>query len=285
MLVATNQSRLFRVDISTARLLDAPGLQLPGPVLASPAQSGELIYLGLSDRNLVALGRGDQREQWQLETDRGIWAQPLLHEDVLYVPSLDHNLYAVDAESGAVLWSLDLGGALVGTPVIHEGHLYVGSFNRMLYDISLDGVILAQYETRDWVWDAPALVDGILYFGDISGTVYAVDTRNGLNERWRVPVAGRGIRSTPVVTDEYVIVGSRDQRVYWLNRVDGSTFFFRELAGEILGDMLYFELDTPIQAGEPDDDGRYVVVNTLANQQFLVAYTVSSGRELWTYSR
>jgi outer membrane protein assembly factor BamB len=284
LLVATNQSRLFAIDLPTARMVDASGFVLPGPVLAAPRQLNGLVYLPLGDRDLLALSSDNFAEEWRISTERGVWAEPLIHEGIVYVSSLDHHLYAVDAESGTVNWQLDLGGAIVGTPVIHEGRLYVGSFDRKLYEVTLDGTISDQYVTEDWVWGAPTLVDNVLYFGDISGTVYALSVENGLTELWREKVAGRAIRATPVVIDEYVIVGSRDNRVYWLSREDGSVFFFREMSGEILADMLYLEMD-PIQEDEPDDDGRYVIVNTLANQQFLVAFTLTSGREVWTYAR
>jgi hypothetical protein len=79
-----------------------------------------------------------------------------------------------------------------------------------------------------------------------------------------------------LVTGEYVIVGSRDQKIYWLDQEDGSTFFSREVAGEVLSDLLLIEPSETVDIPEP-----YVIVAIPANENALFAFTLQSGERVW----
>lgn len=282
LLVATNHNKLFRIDLPTARPASTAGTDLPGAVLADPVLADSRLLLGLAESDLVALeGQSFSTEAWRIETQRGVWSDPLLLDDVLYFGTIDHHLIAVNASTGAELWRLNLGGAVVGQPAFRDGHLYVGSLARKLFDISLDGRILAEYNTEDWVWASPALVDGVLYAADLSGTVYALGVDSGgFRELWRAKPAGDSIAGKPLVWNEYVIVGSRDRNVYWLNRSNGTTFFFRTVADEVLSDPVLIEPDEMVDIPEA-----YVIVSTVAHGELLVAFTAQNGERVWTYRR
>lgn len=281
LLIASHTERLFQVDIATARAdRDADGTEISGQVVADPVVGEELVYVGLSERDLVALSRADQTERWRFETNHGVWSEPLLVDDALYFTSLDHQLYALDAATGDELWRVDLQGAAPEEPVYYEGRLYVGSFARKVFEISLDGEILSEFSTRDWVWETPVVVDDVLYAGDLSGMVYALDiSGDGLNPLWQAQVSGRAIGTTPVVSGDYVIVGSRENKVYWLSREDGSTFFSRDVGGEVLSDLLIVEPNDEVDIPEP-----LLIVSTPTLQEVLVAFTLQNGERVWTYA-
>ncbi len=277
LLVLSNTERLFEVNLARADARLEEGKELPGRVLASPLLGEELVYVG-AERTLLALERDSHQLRWSFETGQSIWSQPLLLDGMLLFTSLDHNLYALDPQDGAEIWRLDLGGAAPVAPVVYEGQLYTGSFSRKIFKISGQGSILAEFSTEDWVWGAPAIVDGVLYAADLGGNVYALEIREeSFRLLWQSEVSERAIRATPVASGEYVIVAGRDQKLYWLDRDDGRTYFTRELAGEIVSDMLL--LDQGADA-EP-----LLAVSTLANEDALVAYGVQNGERRWTYSR
>jgi outer membrane protein assembly factor BamB len=282
LLVATNHNKLFRIDLPTGRTATTTGVDLPGGVLVDPVLTGDKLVLGLAEADLVALEGADfTTEAWRIDTQRGVWADPLLVDDTLYFGSLDHHLRAVNVETGAELWQLDLGGAVMGQPVYNDGHLYVGSLARKVFDISADGQILSQFDTVDWVWGSPTLVDGVLYTADLSGTVYALEVgADGFREVWRAKPAADSIVGRPVVWNEYVIVGARDRNVYWLNREDGSTFFARPVADEVLTDPVLIEPDESVDIPEA-----YVIFSTITNGELLVAFTAQNGERVWSYGR
>jgi outer membrane protein assembly factor BamB len=203
-------------------------------------------------------------------------------DDTLFVTSLDHHLYALDPETGGVRWQLDLEGAVSSTPIYNDGFLYVGSFARKLFKISIDGEIVAQFDTHDWIWGEPTYLDGILYAADLAGYVYALeDNGDSFTAVWEPrKVANGAIRATPLVTGDTIILGSRDRNTYWINRETGVELFHREMVGEVLADLLLLEPSETLNIPEP-----MVIVGTMANEELLVAFSLGEGQRLWRYGR
>ncbi|MBE2183730.1 MAG: PQQ-binding-like beta-propeller repeat protein [Anaerolineae bacterium] len=284
LLVVSYDRGIFEVDVPSARINNPTGYAVNGLVTGYSLMADELLYVPLSSNSMTARTVNGFGEAWRLTTRQSNWAQPLLVEDTLYLSSLDHSLYAMNPESGEVLWEAALGGAMTSSPVYADGYLYVGTFGRKLLklDPQNNGQIVASYDTHDWVWGSPALVDGTLYFGDVSGWLYAVtDDGDTFTPVWEpVQVATRAIIATPVVTDQSIIVGSRDHNLFWVNRDTGAVEITRQMQGEVLGNLLL------IQPSEENDLSRdLVVVSTMNAAEFVVAYSADNGERVWVYSR
>ena len=162
----------------------------------------------------------------------------------------------------------------------------MASLSGDVYAISLDGDILNTFRARDWVWGTPTLKDAVLYVPDLGGNVYALDTQNDLALLWRSDdVITDGIRTTPVVLDDVVIVGSRDKKLYWLdretgllsNRVNQNPI---QLDGEVLSNMLYLEQDEAL-----DIEQDLLIVSTLSKRELVVGFNANTGERLWTHRR
>lgn len=289
LLVAGFNQTLYNVDLPTARVENGSGTPIAnvtGHLVADPVMNDQFIYVGLSTKNLLALNRDDYSVAWKVETEHGVWSKPVLVDNTLYFTSLDHHLYAVDAQTGKQRWTFDVQGAAPASPAFANGKLYVGSFARKIFEVSTDGQLLNSYDTLDWVWNTPTVVDNMLYTADLVGNVYALDTANGLKEVWKVRPSTMSIRPSPLVTDKYVLVASRDQKLYWLKREDGTQVMdnegrplVREMQSPIFSDILLIQANQAAGISEP-----MVVVSTLSPGQMLVAYTLEEGRFLWTYS-
>lgn len=279
LLAPSYDMRLITVDLPVARV-DGPPTDLKQHLVSSPVVGDGLIYMGLGDHDLVALDAGNMSEVWRVPTGHGVWADPLLVEDTLYFTSMDHFLYAADARTGELRWKTDLHGALTSTPVFSDGHLYIGGFANKVFDVSAQtGDILGEFETAEWVWSSPTLADGVLYVSDLSGTVYAIDAAS-LTAKWQTKAASRGIAQSPLVTENVVVVGSRDQNVYWLNRETGEVMDSKAVAGEVLANLVLVEPGEDSNVSEP-----LVIVSTSAPQELLVAFTLDRGQKLWAYGR
>ncbi len=279
LVAAAYESKLFEIDPARADLVNADGIGLPGRVVGNPLLTEDFIYMPISNGGLVALDPTTFAETWKFTGDegKGVWSQPLLLDGTLYVPAMNHFLFALDAQTGAELWRVDLGGAVASTPVFANDALYVGSFARKVFKITTDGSIAAEFATNDWVWGAPAVVDNTIYVTDLGGNVYALeDTGTSLSEAWNRKVAGRGIRMSPLVTDDTIIVGSRDHFVYWINRENGEEIFKRETRGEVLSNLLLIEPNETVR--DP-----LIIVSTIAHEELLVAYTLEQGERRWVY--
>jgi outer membrane protein assembly factor BamB len=148
----------------------------------------------------------------------------------------------------------------------------------------LDGEIEASYDTDEWVWGAPYIDEqGMLYAADLAGTVYKLDAATLTdNDGWKVTIAEGAIRTTPLVRNEYVVVGSRDESVYWLDRNTGELLFSRNLDGEILADILFFPANVDEENAIEED---MVIVSTMSNREALVAFRAADGERIWTFRR
>lgn len=330
-------SHIYMIDLPSARVeAPAAGIALAaglanernaGHIIIPPILAQDTLYIGFSEQNFLALDvTNDFTERWRFVTERGIWGKPLLvvESNTLYIPGMDHHLFALNAETGEERWRLDLGGAVAGTPVYHNGYLFIGSFDRKLFMIKTPdavdggeaGEIVAVFETKGWVWGSPTLDDsGMLYVADLEGQVYALrvnypgsgfggdDTANteaGFEEVWSRQVAQRGIRPSPLVTRDYVVVGSRDQRVYWLNRETGETSFQQTLSAEVLSDLMLIpteastdaareDAQTALDAAPINPNGAVVqglvIVSSMNFQELLVAFNLETSARTWGYSR
>ena len=280
VIIADHNRRLLRVDSVIVEVQRS--FPLVDKVVANPLAVGGVLYVPFLNGGLSAISLDDYRELWRFPTDAGIWAHPLLVDEMLILSSIDHYLYAVDRATGQLIWSVDLGGAVASTPLLANDRLYVGSFNKSFFEISLDGAILSQYATQNWVWGTPAVDEnGIVYVTDLSGYVHALDTSGGLRERWSAQIAERGIRTGPIVYGERVIVASRDGKVYWLDRYDGELINAREIDGrpELLGDMMLLEPSPTLAIDAP-----LLLVNSVDEGRLLIAFGID-GRQTWVYPR
>jgi len=282
LLVPSFDKKLFVADFTAARIDDPTGVTVPEQIVANVTVTDTMIYVPLRQHDVVALNRSDMTQVWDFPTEHGVWAQPLVVGNVVYITSLDHFLYAVDAETGTQIWKADLDGALTSIPAYQDGHLYIGSLGRKIFDVlASDGSIVAQYDAHDWVWGTPKVQDNTLYVGDMAGYVYALNiSADGFSEKWVVQPATRAIRATPVLTDKAVIIGSRDNNVYWLNPENGSTTFSRQMAGEVLSDMIVI---TPEQ--NPGLSDSLLLVSTMTSHELLVGFTLDNGERRWAYGR
>jgi outer membrane protein assembly factor BamB len=291
LLAATQDGRLLTFDITSAQVENATGLTLQerGDVVTDLVQGNGAVFIGLAQQ-LLALDIDTLETRWSQETEHAVWAEPIIVDDVVYFVSLDHFMYAVNLETGDLLWQQDIRAAAAGTPAYHPdtNQLYVGTFESRVLAIDAEsGEIINEFQTDEWVWGGPVLAeeaDGtlMLYVSDLDGVVYKLDpetlTADGMG--WVSQVSNGAIRTPPVVFGDYVVVGSRDQNVYWIDRETGDVEETRQLDGEILSDILFFP------AGSTDElEQDMLVVSSLSNADALVAFAAESGERIWTFRR
>ncbi len=282
LLALSYDRKLFEIEIDAARLQDSAGRDIAGHTVANAVVDGTRMYVPLTEKDLIAYDVETLDVLWRFETERGVWASPLLVDGILYVASMDHSLYAVNAETGALIWERALEGALAATPTLYNDHLYVGSFARRIYQISLDGEVVQNYATNEWVWSSPVIVDDTLYTADLGGWVYALDLSDGqMRELWKRQAATRAIRPSPLVTQDHVVVGSRDHFVYWLDRATGETVVRHEVPAEILAELLLLEPSETINIAEP-----LVIVATQARDNLVFAFPADGNSQpSWKFPR
>lgn len=211
--------------------------------VAGPLASGESIYAPSSDNNLYALDVGGNPRWVFEESKHALWSTPVTDDDTIYQPSMDHHVYAIDAETRASRWvSEDLGGAIAGAPTLgQENVLYVGTFGNQV--VALDtssGEIKWKFQATGWVWAGPLLHEGILYFGDLEGTIFAVDAADQ-TEIWRIQPdtsPERAITGRPVILEDTLYFAAQSGNLYALEPSSGGIRWTKTFEGEFRSDLV-----------------------------------------------
>ena len=168
---------------------------------------------------------------------------------------------AAPAGPGADLepvWSRPLGFSVEGSPAVAGGFVYATSLPGLLVKLDLAGGEeawryepgrtggrtgdaspaadsggggAADFEDDRFGESSPAVADGVVFVGDLLGTLHAVDAESGL-PRWTY-ATGAEIKASPVVVGDRVLVGSYDERFYALDRKSGALLWSVKTEGPV----------------------------------------------------
>lgn len=254
-------------------------------IVAAPIQVEGLVFVGTADNFVLALDADTGALAWEFEVKHSIWSTPTYEDGIIYVGSLDKYVYALDAETGDLLWDQLLGGSISGSIAVGEDLLYVGSFDKQLHALDkATGQIrwsVPEAGTEDWIWAGPTLADGVVYFADKKGNIFAVNAETG-SALWSAQISG-AIVASPVVNGDRVFIasagqlpGAEDQGIRQgaLIALDAKTG--EELWREETSAPLY---TTPVLVGES-----IVIALPPGQTDLLIVYSQADGDELWRFS-
>lgn len=150
---------------------------------ADPELNGE----GFGPENLTL--------QWKFLAGGQIISNPAVVAGVAYFGCTDGNVYAVDASKGTLAWTFQTGFGMVSSPAVVKGKLYTGADSGSVYCINV--------ATGKQIWKTLT--------GNITNNILGSQTGG-------VPYS----RSSPIVEDSKVYVGSLDNKVYCLDANSGN---------------------------------------------------------------
>lgn len=270
ILAATGAGRLLALDAQTGKTLWH--LKLPGWVsMSSPAVKNGRLYVG-AENSVVAVDLKTHKQLWDYkETGSFTDVPPAVSDDgVVVITAAKYHefmtpaekqrwpdarqyaefIYGFDARSGKLLWKTLMGYGpeqpdnASGAPTIAHGRIYVGSpYTDSFFCFAVDtGKQLWEYQVNAPIKGAPAVKDGLVFFGDTHGYLHVLDADTGRRPRNPngSPVDKRKLGGSltdakavalapggPVIINENIFVGSQDGFVYsvsipaWLGRQSG----------------------------------------------------------------
>jgi|GEM_PF-2676064 len=184
------------------------------------------------------------RRVWQYQTNDAVLSSPAVAGGSVFASSADGTIFSVDVTTGKKVWEFApamLVGTGLSSPVIVDDYLYIGSYGLNLSDSTLYGILYclnAQTGRRVWQFktdlpidSSPAVAQGNIYVGDVSGKLYCVNAQNG-TKVWEFPTEGT-ISGTPAVAEGFVYIGSADNKVYCLDAQSGDKQWEFETGGPI----------------------------------------------------
>lgn len=161
-----------------------------GSVHASPAIVGNTIYIGSWDSYLYALDAQSGAEKWRFKTGEdpiiynqvGFQSSPAVVDGVVYVGCRDAHVYAIDAQTGRKKWDYPTSKSWVNvTPAVFDGSVYfaTGDTRRFHAVDARTGRLRFTVPVFTVIFSSPAIADGLAYFGNLNGSLYAVDLKSG----------------------------------------------------------------------------------------------------------
>src|SRR5207237_519654 len=154
--------------------------------------------------------QGPLTPQWTTSVGGGFpiqWTGSIIDGHVVFVTSPAGVISALDLGTGTILWqkSFGAGGDISGTPAASHGILYV-TFVTGVHTGT--GSQRWQASKGNTLTSAPTGAGGVVYVGDYSGVVHALDALTG-QKIWDSPAVGALVDvSSPVVAGGYVFEGS-----------------------------------------------------------------------------
>jgi outer membrane protein assembly factor BamB len=272
-------------DVTVTWSFPAPATDIKlGSVYGGVVLANDKLFFADGYGLLYALNAADGTPAWQQpfdpDTDTRIWSSPAVNDKLVFVASQDHHVYAVNQATGNLAWkfpadqSLEV-GTFSGSPAVYQDTVYAGSFDDHLYALDLNGNLKWKFKAAGRLWDPPIEIDGTLYFGDLSGYVYAVDAVTG-QAKWPQPgkVEG-GVRATPLIANNKIFVGTDQFKMYALD-MDGHPYWQNPFAGKD-GEMFVV---TPVLSGTS-----LIALPNLAGATptRLYGLNADTGAQLWIY--
>lgn len=240
--------------------------------VATPLVVGDIVYAPNADGNLYVFDLsipGEDKLTGTVPLGGKLWSQPILAGERLIVPSLDHNVHFLDVKTLKEQTSHVLGGAIPGGGVSDGKYFYVGSFDSAMVamDVS-DGTPAWIVPVQSWVWGAPLLVDGTLYFGDLGGNFYEMNAADGKILASFQPDGA--ILASPILVDGHIVFVTENGTVYSLKPGETNPFSLEQLTAKLY--------TAPVAAGD------LILVAPFQSDSSLLIALDKDGKQAWSFS-
>lgn len=219
--VGSNDEHLYALDLSTGK---EKWHYKAAPFKAPVSVRKGLIYVGDSDGIFHCVDAATGKPKWTFKTDSDISSGANFTQDKVLFGSGDENLYCLSLE-GKEQWRFKVpGGPVLGSPVIVGNRTFAAGCDSSLHviDTATGKEVGTPVNLGGQVGATAAVLGDSIFVCTMSDEVLAIDWKKG-EILWRfMPMKNRqGFASAPAATDKLIIAGSKDKRVYGLDRQTG----------------------------------------------------------------
>jgi outer membrane protein assembly factor BamB len=205
------------------RSIDDPDPKAFAPAFkCSPTVTKEAIYVGDEDGGFHAIDPTTGKRKWRFHTNGEIISSPSIVGDKILFGSYDNSLYCLNTK-GEKIWSFETDGYVHCTPAIAGNFTFVTGCDETFRVINIEtGKEASSLPLATYLIASPALKGDFLYFGTYNSEVLSVNWKT-LKVEWRYRDEKRDFpyHSSAAVTEEFVIVGSRDKYLHSIDRKTG----------------------------------------------------------------
>ncbi len=261
--VASQDQNLYAVNLASGK--EVWHFKAPAPFKTSPAVRDGRVYVGDQDGNFFCLDAKKGEQMWKFPAEAEVTSAAGFAGDKVMFGCGDESLYCL-SPNGQKLWQFKVpGGPVMGTPAVEKNTTFCSGCDSKLHVIDIaTGKEQAGVDLDGQTGATPSLKGGVLYVGTMSAQVKAVDLKK--NEVIWTFDSGRSqpFFASTAVGEKLVIAGSRDKRLYAIDRVKGTKVWEFATEGRIEG--------SPVIVGERvyagSLDGNLYVIDLARGTQF-----------------
>jgi outer membrane protein assembly factor BamB len=156
-------------------------------------EAEDLVIIGTSDHEMVALEAATGHVRWSFETRRSVKYAPALDttRGLVAFASFDKSIYILDALTGQNKFEVETENICYTTPLFDGQHLFCGSGDRHMYVINVATMqAVKRIDVKSRVFSSPRLIGNKIIFGTCGGLICEMDPGTlKIDSVWRVPDA------------------------------------------------------------------------------------------------
>src|SRR5699024_2087320 len=229
----TGDRHLYKIDIESGEQVWNMDMGSYASMSAPALQDGAFYFGGADPFQFYAVDLDTKEVLWKTsypDAIAGLDDVPpaIYNNELIYTTALigdsDHPtqvIYAMDIENGEIVWEKEMGSGenvennKSGAPMIYNDKVFVASpitQHFYAYDAKTGEELWSNQ--NDYIAKAPPVADdGIVYFTDAKGHVFAFDVEDGSLKGVK-KLKGTLAPAGPVIMNEHLIVGSQSSEIY-----------------------------------------------------------------------
>ena len=155
------------------------------PIRSTPLVNGNSIFVGTAQGKFFAINKTTAKQVWQYNTGFAINSSAASQDGKVFFSDNKQTVYALKEATGQLLWKFNMGGKqaypwrfdyFYSSPTLYENKLIIGGDDGYLHLLNQsDGKQVWKFKSHSIIRSTTAVFDNTVVFGDMDGTLYALE--------------------------------------------------------------------------------------------------------------
>jgi outer membrane protein assembly factor BamB len=263
--VSSITGRIFALNLSKKEIKWC--LNVGSPIVSTPLLHNQILLVATYDswvkgtafagKNfLFGIDRENGKEIWKFETLGNVFSSPCIVDDTItIIGSLSNAVFALQGNSGDLLWKFETGGQVWSSPSYNGSKIFIGSDDGFLYCLDQDGKLLWKTKLNGKIRSSSPCLSFYeespsVFIGTYSGGIYCLSQLTG-KIKWRKQI-NQPVMASPGIIKDKAFFAASDNKIYCLQKNDGSKVWDFETGGKIWSSPSISEYDNVLFLGSLD---------------------------------